>query len=113
MKLTDLDPRWLLRDGLRVGFIFKSPTNQHWYQSCMIAPTDHSVQHQLFNDALADVVENPDYGWTKVQGCKPECAWNVLGGIDGASFDTITVTPSLDGSPGGLWHGFITNGEIK
>ena len=33
-------------------------------------------------------------------------------GIDVATFETMTVTPSLDGSAAGNWHGFITNGEI-
>ena len=29
------------------------------------------------------------------------------------NFDTMTVTPSIDASGSGNWHGFITNGEIK
>ena len=47
------------------------------------------------------------------QGCKQNCLWVVAGGIEHADFSTLSVTPSLDGSQGGLWHGFITNGEIK
>jgi hypothetical protein len=39
-------------------------------------------------------------------------AWTVAGGIENASFEMMTVMPSIDGSAGGLWHGFITNGEI-
>jgi hypothetical protein len=39
--------------------------------------------------------------------------WTIAGGIEGASFDTLTVAPSVDGSPGGLWHGFIVNGTCK
>lgn len=27
MKLADLDPRWLVADGRRIGFIFRSPTD--------------------------------------------------------------------------------------
>lgn len=111
MKLTDLDPRWLVSDGKRVGFIFKSPSDPRWYQSCVISPTTRGRQHDLFDAALAD--QFGEFGWTKVQGCKPECSWTVLGGIDNATFETMTVTPSLDGSPGGLWHGFITNGVAQ
>lgn len=66
MKLTDLDPQWIVRDGKRIGFTFKSPTKPENRQSC----------------------------------------------FDAATFETMTVTPSLDGSAGGLWHGFITNGVI-
>lgn len=109
MKLIDLDPRWLMRDGQRVGFIFKSPSDPRWFQSCVIAPTPHAMQHNWFDTALPEFGE---YGWTKVQGCKPECAWSIAGGIENASFETISVTPSLDGSAGGLWHGFITDGQI-
>src|SRR5947209_4318799 len=48
----------------------------------------------------------------KMQGCTYGCNWQIAGGIESAEFATMTVTPSLDGSKGGLWHGFITNGEI-
>ncbi len=109
MKLTELDPRWLMSDGMRAGFIFKSPTDPRWYQSCMIYQTPRGRQHDMFDDALPEFTE---FGWTKVQGCNPEQSWTILGGIENATFETMTVTPSLDGSPGGLWHGFITNGEM-
>jgi hypothetical protein len=46
------------------------------------------------------------------QTAKTSFAWTIVGGIEIASFETMAVTPSIDGSPGGLWHGFITNGEI-
>lgn len=47
-----------------------------------------------------------------VQPCNPAGRWTIVGGVENASFETMTVKPSLDGSKGGLWHGFITNGEI-
>ena len=31
----------------------------------------------------------------------------------GDTFDTMTLTPSIDTSAAGHWHGFITNGEIQ
>jgi hypothetical protein len=113
MKLLDLDPQWLVRGGKRVGFTFISPV-QHpprvrsdgsisptiWRQSCFAAPTPSDDQ-----DALLESFT--------VQHCNPSAAWKIAGGIDIATFETITVTPSIDGSAGGLWHGFITNGEIK
>ena len=30
---------------------------------------------------------------------------------EGDTFDTLTLTPSIDASASGHWHGFITNGE--
>lgn len=108
-RLADLDPRWLVHDGKRVGFIFVSPTNPQWFQSCLTAALGWREQHDLFNAALPEFGE---HAWTKVQGCSEGCAWTVAGGIENASFDALTVTPSIDGSKGGLWHGFITNGQI-
>ena len=31
----------------------------------------------------------------------------------GETFDNLTLTPSVDVSQFGHWHGFITNGEIR
>lgn len=107
MRLADLDPHWLVKDGARVGFMFKSPKLESGYfQSCFVVPMPKRDQFALFKEAMGD----DDY---LVQPCKPEFAWTIAGGIAAASFETITVTPSLDGSAGGLWHGFITNGEIR
>jgi hypothetical protein len=100
MKLTDLDPKWLCVNGHRIGFTFVSPTNPKWRQSCF-AVSGISIDEQL--DLFGDY---------NTQGCNSECAWTIEGGINNADFDSITVTPSLDGSAGGLWHGLITNGEI-
>lgn len=103
MRLVDLNPNWVLKDGSRVGFTFLSPTgkqgNTHWRQSCFAKPTPNDVQDDLLGDAA-------------VQRCNPAFGWTIAGGIENASFETMTVTPSIDGSAGGLWHGFITGGEI-
>lgn len=109
MRLIDLDPKWLLRDGQRVGFTFLSPTgkqgNTHWRQSCFTVHTASREQWELFEQAHGEDCS--------VQGCRPDFAWTIAGGIEAADFATISVHPSLDGSAGGLWHGFITSGEIK
>lgn len=102
MKLTDLDPLWLMKDGKRIGFTFVSPINPKWRQSCFTTPIDRREQMDLFDQQ----------GCLNTQGSNPKCKWVVKDGIEAADFSTITVNPSLDGSKGGLWHGFITNGEI-
>ena len=106
MMLLDLDPQWLIKDGKRVGFTFLSPTGKqgpiHWRQSCFVGPAPGMrEQWALFGEDA------------NVQGCTRGCAWSIAGGIDNATFATIAVKPSIDGSAGGLWHGFIQNGEIK
>lgn len=103
-SLKDLDPHWVVKDGKRVGFTFLSPAgkqgNTHWRQSCFTVAMPAQEQWKLFEDL-------------NVQHCNPQCAWTIAGGIDGATFETLTVTPSIDGSAGGLWHGFIKNGQIR
>lgn len=103
MRLLDLDPKWLTKDDRRVGFTFLSPVGRQgniwWRQSCFAVAMPAQVQWDLFED------EN-------VQHCNPSCSWTISGGIENASFETLTVSPSLDGSAGGLWHGFITSGQI-
>lgn len=100
MRLTELDPKWIMRGGVRIGFTFVSPTDPKWRQSCFRASPPSQEQWDLFGD-------------DEVQGCTPGTHWQIAGGIDNATFETLTVTPSIDGSKGGLWHGFITDGEIK
>lgn len=104
MKLADLNPCWLLKDGNRIGFTFECPTKRDYRQSCFPNPPKVSEQVDLFDAAHGE--------HKMVQPCNPSQHWNIAGGIDGADFASISVTPSLDGSPGGLWHGFIINGQI-
>lgn len=112
MKLIDLDPRWLVKNGRRVGFIFKSPTADRFYQSCFFSPTPKREQFQLFRDVLGGDDEDAEYGRPNVQPCKDGCAWRCEPTPDATVFSEISIQPSLDGSAGGLWHGHITNGQI-
>lgn len=105
MKLVELDPRWIVRDGKRIGFTFISPTDPRSRQRCFVDPPKVSEQIDLF-----DAIHGED---AVVQPCNPQAHWQIAGGIDAADFLTISVTPSLDGSPGGLWHGHITRGDIR
>jgi hypothetical protein len=57
-------------------------------------------------------VTEREFDCSDVQGCSQGTNWQIAGGIDAADFATLTVTPSLDGSAGGNWHGHITNGQI-
>lgn len=109
MRLTDLDPKWILRDGQRLGFTFISPKGgsdgrRLYRQSCFTDPPP--MREQL---ALFEALHGED---AIVQPCNSNAKWQIAGGIEAATFEMMTVTPSLDGSAGGLWHGFITNGEI-
>jgi hypothetical protein len=39
-------------------------------------------------------------------------SWVISGDQDMHTFENVTLTPSIDASAFGCWHGFITNGEI-
>ncbi len=119
MRLLDLDPRWLTEGGRKVGFVFRSPTSDKWWQTCFFEPgrkfltcnRPECYGADRWNCAhsqsgLAEAA-GVDPSW--VQGCKTDCAWQAHGALD---FASLTVTPSLDGSAGGLWHGHVTNGQI-
>lgn len=104
MRLADLHPIWLMRDGAKAGFIFLSPTDPNYWQSCMFAVFTFREQCAMFVEALHSAEEWPG----NVQPCK-QFAWTPESPLE---FDVLTVSPSIDGSAGGLWHGYIRNGEI-
>jgi hypothetical protein len=105
MRLTDLEPKWLERGGVRVGFIFRNPVRAKWWTSCFFDPTPDEEQERLIAALLG-----PD---PMCQQCNPDCGWKIVDGKpETADFASISVTPSLNGGPG-FWHGHITNGEIK
>ena len=111
MRLADLEPKWLIKDGRRVGFIFRSPTNSAWFQSCMLEIMPRREQFALL--AAARPEQSEDGEPYDIQPCRPDFAWTISPVAEQADFANLTIMPSIDGSPGGLWHGFITNGEIR
>jgi hypothetical protein len=96
MRLTELEPRWISD----TRFVFKCPHCRDLWLSCQTVPTPMGVQCDENEAALGDdALYCP---------CKPESTWQV----NGRDFETMSVTPSLDASAAGHWHGHITNGEI-
>lgn len=124
MRLVDLDPHWLTFEGRRVGFIFRCPLpgKRDWWQTCFTEKFflfkgrdgEYRYRHKAYSpDSQSGIVAKcvPE-AKERFQGCNADHCWSILGGIDAADFKTISVSPSLDGSAGGLWHGHVTNGEI-
>jgi hypothetical protein len=120
MTLLDLDPKWLMFEGRRVGFIFRCPllAKRNWWQTCFtecfptFKGTGEARRYVTTDSQCAIVDASAPETKGQWQGCNPNMAWTVHGGIGNADFDTLTVTPSLDGSAGGTWHGFVQNGQI-
>lgn len=102
MRLTELSPSWLTgkvgdEDGGKRGYIGIS----------FVCP------HCLGNERprrLAVLFDPPiDDGCSWL--CVPlsDLRWERTG----ETFDDLTLSPSIDTSASGHWHGFITNGDVK
>ena len=100
MKLTDLDPRWL---GEHV-FAFLCPHCRKVYLTCKDVQMSFHNQRELAEAQLLPAT-GPQY--LSVLTVEQQ-AWCV----SSRDFATMTVTPSIDASKSGHWHGFIRNGEI-
>jgi hypothetical protein len=98
MRLVDLEPEWLNQNI----FVFKCPHCLKVWLSCKNVAIDRTAQCELFAARFGG-------DWTVVP-CKPEYAWKFESHFP---FETISVTPSLNASAAGHWHGHITAGDIK
>lgn len=94
MRLLDLSPRWyvLIEGGPIVGMTFDCP-------HCGTERLGVLFHHQG-REAIDDSTIHAEGGVGNI--------WTILGWED---FDDLTLTPSIDASSSGHWHGFITNGE--
>lgn len=104
MKLLELDPRWLEKEGRRIGFTFFCPCCRKDRLTCFSEPTPFKQQVMLMLP-----ITGQEYGdridWVP---SKSDFAWGIAG-----EFENLTVTPSIDASAAKHWHGFITNGEAR
>jgi hypothetical protein len=112
MKLTELDPRWLVADGKRVGFVFLCPHCRTTWVSCFTTAMPH-ISGQDYHDCQAALfaLAIPEVPSHEVVPCRRNYAWNASPPVNQATFENLSVTPSLDASASGHWHGHITNGE--
>lgn len=99
MRLVDLEPEWLTPDL----FIFKNPMGGDNWLTCKRISILRREQYDLI------YYKSKKYVGKVVVLSNPDVAWS----FEGNDFNTLTVTPSIDASSSGNWHGFITNGEIK
>lgn len=86
MRLTELEPRWATtsKGGGRAGVTFLCP---------------HCKEQRLavfFSNPLDGAPPHDGRTWQR----------------SGESFEDMTLSPSVDASASGHWHGFITSGNI-
>jgi hypothetical protein len=98
MRLVELNPRWYTATGLPgpAGMTFDCP-------HCRAQRLGVAFHH-LGREAIEDAeIHAHIAGMFSI--------WTISGEHDG-SFDGVSLSPSVDASKVGHWHGFITNGEI-
>lgn len=100
MKLTDLEARWLSENM----FAFRCPHCQNTWLTCKNVVMGNREQRELATAANLDPT-GPKYGCVLTQE-KVAWVWTTM------DFHTMSVTPSIDASKSGHWHGYIKNGAI-
>ena len=110
MRLSELKPVWLERDGRRIGFTFLCPCCLKNRLTCFAEPTPFRDQVKIMHAALCSTPEDEDDWPIDWVPSKATFGWT-LSNLD--NFETMTVKPSIDASASGNWHGWITDGEVK
>jgi hypothetical protein len=95
IKLSDLSPRWIKHfDTDKIGFTFLCPHCKEVRLAVHFWPPidpDNHFNNVVFVNDLKDIRK-----WTRT----------------GNSFENLSLSPSIDTSAHGHWHGSIINGEI-
>lgn len=99
MKLAQLNPRW-------VGIHNFDPNSIYHIGISFDSPTTGQRLAVLFTPAIDPDGLAQKYGWPDF--FPDRLKW----GRTGDTFETLTLTPSIDASAHGEWHGFITKGEV-
>jgi hypothetical protein len=102
MKLTDLEPRWLLNEGEKRWFIFRSPSGTGDWLTC------RNFKFESGEDTRKIYETCPELRGQPIVGCNKDFAWKITGN----DFSDLTCHPSIDASASGNWHGFIIKGQI-
>lgn len=97
MKLIELQPRWLNPNVLA----FLCPHCQKFWLTCKNIVLSSSQQFDLYQESFGD-----DWNMLVVP-CREEFCWT----FSSADFNSLSVSPSVDASNSGHWHGSIINGE--
>lgn len=98
MKLTDLNPRWAIDADIIVGGQVVHDEHRQEMGLTFDCPHCRTTRLGVF-------LANP------IDGGPPSDDGGKLWHRDGDSFETLTLSPSIDASAHGHWHGSITKGE--
>lgn len=99
MRLVDLNPRWAVDGDIVVGGVSRHYEGRLGMGITFDCPHCKATR-------LGVWIANP------IDGLPPTDDATLLWQRSGETFDTLTLSPSIDVSAHGHWHGFIKNGEI-
>lgn len=107
MRLIDLEPRWIHPNV----FVFLCPHCRKDFLACKNIEMTQKEQRILFETEFGE-------DWNQiVVPMNPSTVWSISGSVPidtKAAFITdLTVSPSIDASASGHWHGHIRNGLIE
>lgn len=110
MKLIDLDPRWACDADIVISGVNRYFDGRVGMAVSFECP--HCVQRERSTgdrrvQRLAVWFANP------IDGLPPTDDAKILWQRSGDTFETLTLSPSIDASKEGHWHGFIRNGSIQ
>lgn len=99
MRLTELQPHWVgLAPGHAIGITFLCP---HCRNIRLGVAFDIPIGGEILDNfvGMRLAAQHPNFtaGWHR----------------EGDTFETLSLTPSIDTSLHGHWHGLLTNGEVK
>lgn len=103
MRLIELNPRWISYQGNRLGITFDCPHCKTQRLAVSFHHDYSEINRTIDIDMEVDLIHsvNPDTKiWTETNP-EPD------------TFENLTLTPSIDCSQSGHWHGFIVDGNIS
>jgi hypothetical protein len=123
VKLTELNPRWFAEEGRRgQGVIFDCPgcragvcadakdRGRPFRLAVACTPLDGGSPFPIGKPGLLfDAIEAAEGEEWNARIVPPGVVW----GRTGDTFDTLTLSPSVDASAAGHWHGWVSNGECR
>lgn len=125
MRLAEFEPRWWAAAGRRgQGLVFRCPhCRRTWLCVAFANPLDAGApwnigtQERRPISQLWDVLYGPRGPDGRYQGAVLQAGTEVvppghLWARSGETFENLTLSPSVDASPAGCWHGFVRNGAI-
>lgn len=100
MRLTELNPRWAVDADIVLGGQSVHDEDRHGMAVSFDCPCCAGKTR------LAVFFSNP------IDGKAPSDDGHKLWTRSGDAFETLTLSPSVDASAHGHWHGFIKDGEV-